>query len=69
MVEHPDRGVARVRLGDEQVAWLSDRPHAAHEVRPHPYCDLEAGHPDPHEAIGQRNRVEWWIRWTLDGPE
>jgi hypothetical protein len=70
MTLRPDSCVARIRLGEDEVAWLDERPHAAHEVKPHPSCALEAGHPGPHAALGQQGvDVEWWIRWTLDASE
>jgi hypothetical protein len=58
---------ARVVVIDDQVRWLDSRPYAAHQVNAFPYCALEAGHPGPHSALGQRgDGVEWWLRWTRD---
>jgi hypothetical protein len=70
MTDTPSSCVARVVLTDDQVAWLDARPHGAHEVRAQPCCALENGHRGPHAAMGQQaNRVEWWIRWTLQASE
>jgi hypothetical protein len=70
MTLYPDSCVSRTRLREEEVAWLQERPQAAHEVAPDPYCELERGHPGPHAALGQdADGVALWVRWTLDAVE
>jgi hypothetical protein len=70
MTTGPDRCLARIQLDTDEVTWLATRPFKAHEVKPHPYCELEFGHPGPHAALGQQgNDIEWWVRWTLTASE
>jgi hypothetical protein len=66
----PSTCAIRVVVTDDQVRWLDSRPHAAHEVKAYPECDLAAGHPGPHAALGQQGiGVEWWLRWTTQTSE
>ncbi|WP_173074950.1 hypothetical protein [Phytohabitans rumicis] len=70
MTVRGDRCLARIRLGDDEVGWLSTRPLAAHVVEDDLYCELEMGHPGPHATMGQQGyKIAWWVRWTLSASE
>jgi hypothetical protein len=66
----PSRCLARLQLRAEEIEWLTNRPHGAHEVPAEQCCDLEMGHADAHAALGQQSKeAEWWVRWTLSASE
>lgn len=53
-------------LTADEIAYLEALPKAAHEVEAEALCELEAGHPEPHLALGQGFQPdgEIWIRWS-----
>ncbi|MDL4818658.1 hypothetical protein [Actinomadura opuntiae] len=53
------------RTADE-IAYLEALSQAAHVVEAKTLCELEAGHSDPHLALGQGFQPdgEVWIRWS-----
>jgi hypothetical protein len=70
MTVQGDECLARIHLGDEEVAWLSTRPLRAHQVDRKLRCELEMGHPGAHAAMGQQgDGVAWWVQWNMSASE
>lgn len=54
-----------LKLSRSEITTLQARPGPVHEIEPVVECELQAGHPGPHVALGQAYAAEpeLWLRW------
>ncbi|MEU6718687.1 hypothetical protein ABZ897_45095 [Nonomuraea sp. NPDC046802] len=61
----PDVCATTVALNDDESSRLAQVPDGAHELTDTLQCELQAGHPGSHMALGQAGlEVAWWLRWS-----
>jgi hypothetical protein len=62
--------MARLDLDRDEERWLNTLPGGTDEIGSSLRCNLDAGHPGPHVALGQAAGAdELWVRWTLRASE